>query len=382
MNDTEDSILDYDGIPLNESDPIEDPRFPRIREYRPELDDPEWPQDDVDELAAQAIEDVEDMLAAAASNGWGTGWPGCNPSKGDLATVEVNDASGRVVARFPVRRRLARLLDIVLDYCARRGYVFQANQCGGFNCRCIAGTNSPSNHSWGKAIDINWSLNPHRQPLMTDIPGWMVAVLERFLWGWGGRWSKPDAMHFEFSGSPEDADRQTDRAIRELLNGEVPPVGTPILRLNSTGPAVAKVQGILALKVDGHFGPATKDAVIRFQNDHGLKADGEVGPATWAKLVKEDDFMSALSADEQRQMYNELTKRFPSRRDSDPNLADDTILGHSATAAGLAFTGVRRLDETSNWILEDAERRKVHDAQVIKLLEGIAAAVKADPKAR
>ena len=92
--------------------------------------------------------------------------------------------------------------------------------------------------------------------------------------------------------------------------------------------------------------------------------------------------MSALSAAEQRQMYNELTKRFPSRRDSDPNLADDTILGHSATAAGRASVGVQRINETSNWILEDAERRKAHDAQVIKLLEGIAAAVKADPKAR
>lgn len=226
-------------VGINDTDPVEDDQFPRIREYRPEEDDPEWYVDDDHDPS-----DVGKAVAAAVSNGWGGGWPSCSPAKGDVVTVEVNDGSGRVVARFPVRRKLARLLDLLLDHCARQGYGFQANQCGGFNCRKIAGTNSPSNHSWGKAIDINWNLNPHRRPLTTNIPRWMIDLLERYGWGWGGRWSKPDAMHFEVTASPAEMDRQTERAFRELGGGGGQ-VSRPTLRIGSDGPAVRELQQLL-----------------------------------------------------------------------------------------------------------------------------------------
>ena len=288
-----------DLLELNNTDPVADDHFPRIREYRPDEDDVEWP-----EAETQLVTEIEDMLATTAAVGWGSGWPDCNPAKSDLATVEVNDASGRVVARFPVRRRLARLLDIILDYCARRGYVFTANQCGAYNCRKIAGTNTTSNHARATAFDVNWGRNPHKRPLTTDIPDWMVNVLERFLWAWGGRWSKPDAMHFEFSGTPVDADRMLDKAIRELLNGQLPPVGRPTLKNGAEGPAVAEVQRMLGIKVDGSFGKATEDAVRRFQSAHGLDSDGEVGPKTWAKLDQQEDFMAALNPAEQRELLD------------------------------------------------------------------------------
>lgn len=331
---------------INDTDPIEDPRFPRIREYIPETDDPTWPEFD-DQVAQLSVAEIEDMVASAAGNGWGSGWPDCNPAKNDLATVEVNDASGRVVARFPVRRKLARLLDIILDHCARRGYVFYANQCGGFNCRKIAGTNSSSNHAWGKAIDICWNLNPHRRPLTTNIPRWMVDLLEMFMWAWGGRWSKPDAMHFEFSGSPADADRMLDRAIRELLNGELPPVGQPVLRKGDSGPAVAEVQRLLGITVDGDYGPATEAAVRAFQQSRGLEADGTCGPATWAALGVEDD----LNADQDkwlREIHHEATFRLPNRRGDGPGWGDTTL--------GYATNG-----DAHSWhawkILEDVVKR-------------------------
>jgi hypothetical protein len=276
-----------DLLELNNTDPVADDHFPHIREYRPDEDDVEWP-----EAETQLVTEIEDMLATTAAVGWGSGWPDCNPAKRDLATVEVNDASGRVVARFPIRKRLARLLDIILDYCARRGYVFTANQCGAYNCRKIAGTNTTSNHARATAIDINWGRNPHKRPLTTDIPGWMVDLLERYLWRWGGRWSKPDAMHFEFAGTPVDADRMLDKAIRELLDGKLPPVGRPTLKKGSEGPAVAEVQRMLNIKVDGFFGKDTEDAVKRFQSAHGLDSDGEVGPKTWARLDQEANDMN------------------------------------------------------------------------------------------
>jgi len=55
-----------------------------------------------------------------------------------------------------------------------------------------------SAHSYGFAIDINWNTNPvgHRG----DIPDWVIAAFEVHDWVWGGRWSVPDPMHFEYRG--------------------------------------------------------------------------------------------------------------------------------------------------------------------------------------
>jgi peptidoglycan hydrolase-like protein with peptidoglycan-binding domain len=42
-------------------------------------------------------------------------------------------------------------------------------------------------------------------------------------------------------------------------------------------------------KVDGKFGPHTKNAVIEFQKFHSLTADGVVGPKTWQALCSDVD---------------------------------------------------------------------------------------------
>ncbi|MGH3502834.1 MAG: peptidoglycan-binding domain-containing protein, partial [Nocardioidaceae bacterium] len=45
--------------------------------------------------------------------------------------------------------------------------------------------------------------------------------------------------------------------------------------------AVAALQRLLGVRVDGELGPGTKAAVKRFQRHHGLVADGIAGPKTW-----------------------------------------------------------------------------------------------------
>ena len=69
-----------------------------------------------------------------------------------------------------------------------------------------------------------------------------------------------------------------------------------ILKINSTGHDVKELQDFLGITSDGHFGPATKEAVFKWQTQNGLGADGIVGPNTW-------DAMGLASTDESEKTY-------------------------------------------------------------------------------
>ncbi|MEG2805026.1 peptidoglycan-binding protein [Stenotrophomonas sp.] len=67
------------------------------------------------------------------------------------------------------------------------------------------------------------------------------------------------------------------------------------LRVGAHGAGVSALQDQLntlgykdaagkALASDGHFGPATRDALLGLQRAEGIKADGIAGPETWGKL--------------------------------------------------------------------------------------------------
>ena len=64
---------------------------------------------------------------------------------------------------------------------------------------------------------------------------------------------------------------------------------TPMLTVGSAGPAVVRLQSLLAAagyaaSPDGVFGPRTRAAVIAFQASRSLNPDGIVGPKTWRAL--------------------------------------------------------------------------------------------------
>ena len=64
---------------------------------------------------------------------------------------------------------------------------------------------------------------------------------------------------------------------------------TPMLTVGSAGPAVVRLQSLLAaagyaVSPDGVFGPRTRAAVIAFQASRNLNPDGIVGPKTWGAL--------------------------------------------------------------------------------------------------
>jgi hypothetical protein len=76
---------------------------------------------------------------------------------------------------------------------------------GSYAPRYVRGSRTTlSRHSWGTAFDINAAWNGlGRVPALRDAPGSVRALVptaERLGWVWGGRWMRPDGMHFERGG--------------------------------------------------------------------------------------------------------------------------------------------------------------------------------------
>jgi len=155
-----------------------------------------------------------------AHSSWGSGWPNCQGSK-------IN--SGFVVSgtRFPggMRHELCDLTAMLVQECKNRGYRFGTASdpsygCWGYSCRAISGSNNPSNHSWGLAVDINAPSNPYTSPLVTDMPSWMPDLWNEYGFRWGGDYSgSKDAMHYEFMESVSAAADYTAKARACGLGG-------------------------------------------------------------------------------------------------------------------------------------------------------------------
>jgi hypothetical protein len=220
----------------------------------------------------------------ASGRGWGPGWPTDNGSK-----MTVVRAGGVAVS---VRAEIGPLVGWLLDQTVAQGYGPRQGECWGFANRAIRGSNKPSNHSWGLAVDINAPANPMTDHLVTDMPGWLPELWKSKRFRWGGDYrGRKDAMHYEFMGTPADA----AQLIAEL--GGTPVAASthaatgarPTLKKGARGTAVQDLQNRLnangaSLSVDGSFGPKTDAAVRAFQAARGLSVDGIVGPRTWGAL--------------------------------------------------------------------------------------------------
>ena len=86
--------------------------------------------------------------------------------------------------------------------------VYLVPMAGSYNCRSIAGSDQPSAHGYGIAIDIaitradywRWQrpTKGNAPAYHNRIPAEIVAVFEAEKFIWGGRWSHYDTMHFEY----------------------------------------------------------------------------------------------------------------------------------------------------------------------------------------
>jgi hypothetical protein len=128
--------------------------------------------------------------------------------------AEVAGAFGDLYQRrFPVER-----MKNVAEYGADDDLSMADDNTSAFNCRAITGGVGWSNHSYGRAIDVNPQINPYISgsgtvyppngaPYVSRTPGQTgmiyaqdptVQAFEQRGWDWGGYWDSPiDYQHFE-----------------------------------------------------------------------------------------------------------------------------------------------------------------------------------------
>jgi hypothetical protein len=190
---------------------------------------------------------------------WGNGWPNC--TRANIVTLVRADG-----LRLPIHRELADLVSLLMDLTELGGgYDIVPGWTWGYACRAIAGTNQPSNHSWGTAVDINAPVNPRRRPLTTNIPREVRELWKIHGFRWGGDYttSTPDAMHFEFMGTVADARAITARLRRFLELAGPPPQQRPPATAPGEKGRTMVLQRLLRVVPDGVIGPNTVAAMNR-----------------------------------------------------------------------------------------------------------------------
>ena len=252
-------------------------------------------------------------MSNPSNKGWGPGWP-------------VSRLADQVPFKFitgRVHKDIHDLMYLLCEETERRGYRIRPEWSWGYSSRPIGNTTRPSFHSWGLAIDINAPVNPMKNPLTTDMPSWMPEMWESYGFRWGGNYrGTPDAMHYEFMGTPADAREMTKKARKEFdapVAAKPPPepIGQGVLenmeRLslsNERSPSGSRdgwkrCQSLLAAagfppartfnskgEPDGIPGSGTRAALGQFQrrartgfNSSPATPDFIVGKNTWSALL-------------------------------------------------------------------------------------------------
>jgi D-alanyl-D-alanine carboxypeptidase len=138
------------------------------------------------------------------------------PGNGRQWNLQVADRSA------PLWEQFATLM-------TKHNYLFLESAGGSYNCRKIntpAGTSTLwSLHSYGIAVDLNPSKNPYKTPLTNNYPPAFIKDVEAIrtngkqAFQWGGRWSLPDAMHWQINVAPGDIpEGDNDMAALQIID--------------------------------------------------------------------------------------------------------------------------------------------------------------------
>ena len=206
-----------------------------------------WPQSKPPEMVALTavrgsfhpvfkVQEIEPALLAKINNV--TWHAGCPVPASDLRELRVSywnfkgePDNGSLVVNRAVAKDLRKIfqrlfrhgfmierMEPVETYAGNDERSMEANNTSSFNCRDVTGRKGKfSNHSWGRAIDINPLTNPYRNGTKVlpeagkgyldrsrAYPGgilagsYIVQLFKKKGWNWGGDWTRlQDFQHFE-----------------------------------------------------------------------------------------------------------------------------------------------------------------------------------------
>lgn len=102
------------------------------------------------------------------------------------------------IRRFRCHELVEGPMQAAFDEVHRRGLWSALEDFGGcYNDRTARGLQKRSTHAWGIAVDVAARSNPlGRTPTLNPR---VVAIFEDVGCVWGGRWSRPDGMHFQWA---------------------------------------------------------------------------------------------------------------------------------------------------------------------------------------
>lgn len=110
--------------------------------------------------------------------------------------------------RIYCNRQIAPQLQAAAQACVDQRYPIHSLGCFSPRLKVFRGTapigrtltiqDGLSAHSWGIAFDLNAADNPRGGPLRTDIPWALIQRMREIGWIWGGEFSVPDPMHFQW----------------------------------------------------------------------------------------------------------------------------------------------------------------------------------------
>lgn len=130
------------------------------------------------------------------------GGRGASPTSSPSSSIGARRSDGMATvttgggAKLHVNADHADRFKGLVDDLEANGVEIKGDQSGGYNPRNIRGTNTPSQHASGRAIDINWTDNAQGTKGQLD-PEMARSLAAKWGLKWGGDFSKPDPMHFE-----------------------------------------------------------------------------------------------------------------------------------------------------------------------------------------